>query len=200
MFTIEDRGWNKNSNRSNSEQHAVSNYFVPDESRVNCLPLRRAVFLWLSGCITSGPQWVLVLALPSTNPMTLSLSQGMEALVSASERKFCFGSKTLVWVIDSGPYIQELQLFPFLGRSFQESHKDIWRFPNEKGVLMYSPQDHETRGSFWVVMNLSLFVFICPLWGHQSANTDWMKLELMVSKHPGFWDMFRLLKKISTSC
>lgn len=162
--------------------------------------LLKEPFLWLSGCITCGSQWVLVLALPSTNHMSLSLSQGIEALVSASKRKVCFGSKTLVWVIDSGPYTQELQLFPFLGRSFQESHKDIWRFPKEKSVPMYGSQDHETRASFWVVMNLSLFVFICPLWGHQSANPDCMKLELMVSKHPGFWDIFRLLKKISTSC
>lgn len=175
---------------------------MPDESSVNCLPLEIAVFTWISSHMSSGSQWVPVLALPLTNHVTLRLSLGIEALVSTSERNVPFVSKTLktLGVRFRSLHTTELQLVPLLRRSFQEGHKDSWRLPQGNSVLTNSLQDYETRWSFSVVMNLGLFVFICPLWGHPSANTDRMKLELMVSKHPGFWDIFRLLKKISTSC
>lgn len=57
--------------------------------------------------IMNGSSWVLVLALLFTNRVALSLSRAIKLLVSTSERQVSSGFKTLVWVIESGPYTQQ---------------------------------------------------------------------------------------------
>lgn len=87
--------------------------------------------------MSSGSQWIPVLALPLTNHVTLRLSPGIEALVSSSERNAYFVSKTLKTLGDRfrSSHTAELQLVPLLGRSFQEGQKDSRRLPQGKSVL-----------------------------------------------------------------
>lgn len=48
---------------------------------------------------------------------------------------------------------------------------------------------------FLSIHESQLVCVICPLWSHESASAGWMQVELTLGKHPGFWDIFRLLKK-----
>lgn len=169
---------------------------MPDKRRLNCSPLEILYMysIWISGHITSESQWVL--------GTSINQPWDSELVTSHGSLGFHVWKKCFLWfynllvLTDSDPHTQS---FPLEGRGFQGSHGVVWCFRMEKDVMMYSLWDYKARESFRVFVSLSLFVFMYPLCSHTSASAGRMQVELMVSKHPGFWDNIPTAK-ISTSC
>lgn len=78
---------------------------------------------------------------------------------------------------------------PSPGRNFWESHEDIRRFPKE------SSRDYKEEGLFEYSMSLNLFVLFVHIGAINQPVQVECKWSLVLGKHPGFWDIFRLLKK-----